>query len=187
MKNVVNIQKGVDEGVEGEGSDKEALERGIADKARQDVLVVNGRDNVQRLIENGMIEDLTWVYEECTTDVIKEMYESYGEGLLESATFDGKLYAFPNTAIDDGEMLLWLRADWIEELGLEEPQSMEEAMEIVRAFIENDMSGDGQTVGLACSTELSAGASDTFGVDGIFTKVGWAPGKGRRAVEGKAG
>ena len=177
LKNLLNIQNVDVFELEDDGSYTEALEMAISDKAIPDVLVVNGRDNLQRLIENGMIEDLTWVYEECTTDVIKEMYESYGEGLLESATFDGKLYAFPNTAIDDGEMLLWLRADWIEELGLEEPQSMEEAMEIVRAFIENDMSGDGQTVGLACSTELIAGSSDTYGVDGIFTKFGSAPGK----------
>src|SRR5699024_11585420 len=69
-------------------------------------------------------------HEECTTDVIKEMYDSYGDELLGSATFDGKRYAFPNTAIDDGHMLLWLRSDWIRKLGLEEPRTMDEAMQI---------------------------------------------------------
>ncbi len=43
-----------------------------------------------------MVEDLTTVYEECTTERIKEMYQSYGEALLESATFDGRLYALPD-------------------------------------------------------------------------------------------
>ena len=74
-------------------------------------------------------------------------------------------------------MLLWLRADWIRELGLEEPRTMDEAMQIIKAFVENDIAGDGRTVGLACSTGLIAGSSETYGVDGIFTKFGSAPEK----------
>lgn len=45
------------------------------------MLVVKGRDNLLRLIEAGLIEELTETYEECTTDTIKEMYESYGDSL----------------------------------------------------------------------------------------------------------
>ena len=56
------------------------------------MLVVKGRDNLLRLIEAGLIEELTETYEECTTDTIKEMYDSYGDSLLQSATVDGKLY-----------------------------------------------------------------------------------------------
>ncbi len=47
--------------------------------------------------------------------------------LLASGTFDGKLYALPETAIDDGAQLLWLRRDWMEQLGLKEPKTLEEA------------------------------------------------------------
>ena len=177
LREVLNIQNVDIFELETDGSYEEALQVAIADREIPDVLVVNGWDNLERLVENGLVEDLTQVYEECTTDTIKEMYESYGDDLLDSATFDGKLYAFPNTAIDDGEMLLWLRTDWIEKLGLEEPQSMEEAMEIIREFVERDVSGSGQTVGLACSTEVIAGSSDTYGVDGIFTRFGSAPEK----------
>lgn len=121
LKEVLNIQNEDIFELEAGGSYEEALEMSIADRSIPDVLVVNGRDNLEKLVKAGLVEDLTSVYEECTTDVIKEMYASYGEDLLGSATFDGKLYAFPNTAIDDGHMLLWLRADWIRELGLEEP------------------------------------------------------------------
>ena len=177
LKEVLNIQNEDIFELEAGGSYEEALEMSIADRSIPDVLVVNGRDNLEKLVKAGLVEDLTSVYEECTTDVIKEMYASYGEDLLGSATFDGKLYAFPNTAIDDGHMLLWLRADWIRELGLEEPRTMDEAMQIIKAFVENDIAGDGRTVGLACSTGLIAGSSETYGVDGIFTKFGSAPEK----------
>ena len=177
LKEVVNIQNVDIFELEAGGSYEEALEMSIADRSIPDVLVVNGRDNLEKLVNAGLVEDLTSVYEECTTDVIKEMYASYGEDLLGSATFDGKLYAFPNTAIDDGYTLLWLRADWIRKLGLEEPRTMDEAMQIIKAFVENDIAGDGRTVGLACSTGLIAGSSETYGVDGIFAKFGSAPRK----------
>lgn len=174
LKNVLNIQNVNIFGLELDGSYEEAVEIAISDKNIPDVLVVKGRDNLARLVRLGMVEDLTESYEQCTTDTIKEMYASYGYGLLDSATFDGKLYAFPNAEIDDGAMMLWLRKDWIDELGLEEPETMEEAMEVVKAFVDRDAAGGG-TVGLACSTGLIAGSDETYGVDAVFTKFGSAP------------
>ena len=171
LKNVLNIQNENLFALEANGSYEEALEAAISDRDIPDVMVVNGRDNLIRLVESGLVEDLTDVYERCTTDTIKEMYDSYGESLLGSATFDGKLYALPNSAIDDGAMMLWLRDDWIRGLGLEEPESMDEAMDIIKAFIDNKMGGE-ETIGLACSIGLIAGSSETYGVDTIFTMHG---------------
>lgn len=74
-------------------------------------------------------------------------------------------------------MLLWLREDWIEALGLEEPETLEDAMKIVRQFVEADMAGDGTTVGLACSADMVADSSSTYGVNPIFTEFGAAPGE----------
>lgn len=175
LKNVLNIQNVNSFELESDGSYEEALEIAIADKNIPDVLVVNGRDNLMRLVKQGLVEDLTETYENCTTDTIKDMYDSYGAGLLESASFGGKLYAFPNAEIDDGAMMLWLRQDWIEELGLEDPQTMEEAMNVVKTFVEQDVAGGGETVGLACSTGLIAGSDETYGVDTVFTKFGSVP------------
>ncbi len=175
LKNILNIQNENVFALEADGSYEEALEAAISDRDIPDVMIVNGRDNLARLVKYGLVEDLTEVYRQCTTDTIKEMYSSYGDSLLDSATFDGKLYAFPNTEIDDGAMLLWLRVDWIRELGLEEPSTMEEAMDVIEAFVKNDVTGGGETVGLACSTGLIAGSDETYGVDAIFTMYGAAP------------
>lgn len=175
LREVLNIQNDDVFELEAGGPYEEALEMAIEDRNIPDILVVNGRDNLIRLVENDMVEDLTDVYKNCTTKVIKEMYDSYGENVLASATFDGRLYAFPNTEIDDGEMLLWLRQDWIQRLEVEEPKSLEEAMYVIRKFVETDIAGNGSTVGLACSTNLIAGSSDTYGVDGIFSNFGSIP------------
>lgn len=177
LKNMLNIQnKDVFE-LEDGPTYEQAVEMETEDNNIPDVLVIKGRDTLKRLVDKGMVADLTDVYKECTTDRIKAMYNSYGKGLLDSATFNGKLYAFPETVIDDGSMLLWMREDWIKELGLSDPKSMSDAMNIIREFKEKDLAGDGSTVGLALSTDLVSGGSTTYSVDPIFTEFGAVPGK----------
>ena len=51
---------------------EQAVEMAIQDKEIPDVLVVKGLDTLKQLVERGMVEDLSSVYEECTTDRIKE-------------------------------------------------------------------------------------------------------------------
>ena len=121
LKKTLNIQnKNVF--MESEERYDEALNILVKDRNLPDVFLVSDRETLEELVENDLIEDLTEVYKSCASDKIKEMYESYGEELLASGTFDGKLYALPETAIDDGQQLLWLRHDWMEQLGLKEPR-----------------------------------------------------------------
>lgn len=81
-----------------------------------------------------MVEDLTEVYANCTSPRIKAMYNSYGPQLLGAGTFDGKLMALPEAVIDHGPCLLWMRKDWMDQLGLAEPETLEEAMDIIQVF-----------------------------------------------------
>ena len=151
LKKTLNIQnKNVF--MESEERYDEALNILVKDRNLPDVFLVSDRETLEELVENDLIEDLTEVYKSCASDKIKEMYESYGEELLASGTFDGKLYALPETAIDDGQQLLWLRHDWMEQLGLKEPKTLEEAFSVIRAFQENRMGAeDGEDpVGLVC-------------------------------------
>lgn len=147
---------------------EEAVEIAISDNDLPDILVVKGRKTLKKLVSLGLVEDLTNVYETCTTDRIKEMYESHGSSVLGSATFQGKLYAFPDTAVDNGVSLLWLRKDWMNELGLKDPTTLEEGMEIVNQFLLHDMAGNNETVGLVCSTDLVSENGGTYGLDAIF-------------------
>lgn len=91
----------------------------VNDHTLPDVLVVCDRETLYNLVENDLIEDLTEVYANCTSPRIKAMYNSYGSQLLGAGTFDGKLMALPEAVIDHGPCLLWLRKDWMEQLGLE--------------------------------------------------------------------
>lgn len=177
LKEILNIQnKDVFEIEDGDPYN-ETVRLAIKDRDIPDIMVVKGRDNLKDLIQNDLVEDLTGVYESCTTDRVKEMYESYGEGLLKSASLDGKLYAFPDTVIDHGPMMLWMRKDWIDKLHLKDPRTMEEAMNIIREFVKEDVAGNQETIGLACNTNMVSKSSSTYSVDPIFTMFHTAPQK----------
>lgn len=149
----------------------------VKDQNLPDIMVVTDREILKELVDNDLVEDLTEVFEKCTSPRIKEMYESYGDALLNSGKFNGRLMAVPETVIDHGPNLLWLRKDWMEELGQEEPETLEDAFEIIDAFVQNRMgTEDGETpVGLACDTNLVGTTSSSYSVDPVFDSFGANP------------
>ena len=65
-----------------------------------------------------------------------------------------------------------VRKDWMDKLGLEEPSTLDEMADLLRAFITEDPDGNGQddTVGLVVHNEVYGGyPNNTFAVDNIFT------------------
>ena len=149
----------------------------VNDHTLPDVLVVSDRETLKELVDNDLVADLSEVYENCTSKRIKEMFESYGSDLLDSVRFNGKLMAIPETVTDHGPRLMWLRKDWIEELGLEEPKTLEDAFDIVEAFTENRMgTEDGEDpIGLVCDTDLVGSTSSSYSVDPVFDKFHASP------------
>ena len=138
-----------------------------------DVMVVNSFSDVALLYKMGLIADLTESYENCASDAIKDMYESYGEELLDSVTFDGKIMAIPETNIAEGPSLLWLRKDWMDDLGLEEPSTLEDVEYIISKFIEADT----RRVGLVTTASLcgESGYSSQYLTDIVFANFGAYP------------
>lgn len=149
----------------------------VKDHTLPDVLVVSDRETLRELVENDLVEDLTDVYEACASPRIKEMYDSYGGELLEGGMFDGRLMAIPETVIDHGPCLLWLRKDWMEELGLAEPKSLEEAFDIIEEFRKNRMGAEPgeEPIGLLCDTSLVGTTSTNYYVEPVFDSFGAFP------------
>ena len=149
----------------------------VKDQTLPDVLVVSDRETLKELVENDLVEDLTDVYENCTSARIKEMFESYGSDLLNAGRFDGKLMAIPETVTDHGPRLLWLRKDWMDELGLDEPKTLGDAFEIIEAFVEKGMGADEgeDPVGLVCDTDLVGSTSSSYSVDPVFDRFHASP------------
>lgn len=149
-----------------------------------DIMAVSSQDEVEQLVEAGLIEDLTESYNNCISDRIRKMYESYGDSLKDMVTYDGKIMALPETNITDGPNLVWLRKDWMDKLGLSEPHTIDDVVNIVKHFISEDpgnngvdASGKPNTVGLAVDTDVTGecGYSSEFLLDIIFACFGAYP------------
>lgn len=179
LKKQLNIQnKDVFEAGENDNY-QETVSMTIASRELPDVMVVNDMDMLQLLVDNDLIEDLTQVYEDCTSSRIKDIYNSYGSEILDNVTFNGKLMALPETNIDDGPSLCWLRKDWMDKLGLDAPETVEDVENIVHEFVQKDPGGNGkgETVGLVCDDELTGGCGYSYEYqnDIIFASFGAFP------------
>lgn len=151
----------------------------IAQNDLPDVMIVEDLDELQYLVDNDMIADLTDSYNNCMSDTIKNIYGSYGRDILDVVTFGGKIMAIPETNISDGPNLIWLRKDWMDALGLSAPRTLSDVEEIIRQFKEKDPghNGAGNTVGLVCDTSLCGGCgySSEYTLDIIFAAYGAFP------------
>ena len=169
------------------------VEMCIATGNLPDVMVINDQEVLKRLVSQDLIEDLTDAFASCTSSRIRSMYASYGDTVLENASFDGRLMALPETNIAEGPNLLWLRRDWMDKLGLDAPKTLDDAVAVIRAFLAEDPgnNGAGETIGLICAPELAGGNgySAEYMTDIIFACSGaypkqWIAGEDGLAVYG---
>lgn len=109
-----------------------------------DIMQVN-TSQLQRMAENEQLADLTEVYNEYASDLTKSIISAEGDSVLESCSYNGKIVALPKTGSALGStQVLWIRSDWLEELGLSAPQSMDDVVAIAEAFTNDDPDGNGE-------------------------------------------
>lgn len=103
-------------------------------------------------VESGAVADITEAYEKYASDELKAYMTFDGGMALESLMIDGKLYGLPKVSDPySGAHVMWIRQDWLDNLGLKVPTTMEELKNVAHAFTHNDPDGNGQndTYGLA--------------------------------------
>ncbi|MCD9025700.1 extracellular solute-binding protein [Cohnella silvisoli] len=141
-----------------------------------DVLVVDQK-TLNQLVESDLIADLSKIYEQTASPLLKEQYASYNGRIMNAATFDGKLMALPGTQVGGQHNLLWVRQDWLNKLQLQPPQTLTDVVGIAQAFISQDPDGNNKadTLGLLADPGI-AGYYNTFhGLDTIFSLYGAYP------------
>ncbi|WP_338551914.1 extracellular solute-binding protein [Paenibacillus sp. KS-LC4] len=121
-----------------------------------DVVKVNAQE-LRMLSNAGLIQDLSEAYEQYGSTFTKKILSQEGTGPFEAATVEGKLMGIPETSSSiEGAMFIWLRTDWLNNLGLEPPKTMDDVLAISKAFTENDpdQNGINDTFGLAVTQYL---------------------------------
>lgn len=116
-----------------------------------DVFAVDASE-YEEMVNSGVIADIAPYFDEYASPQLKEYY-NLDEGLaLEASYIDGGLYGLPQVSSPyDTMKVMFIRADWLENLGLEVPTTMEELKEVARAFTydDPDKNGTDDTYGLA--------------------------------------
>ncbi|MBP1994529.1 extracellular solute-binding protein [Paenibacillus eucommiae] len=130
----------------------------------------------KNLVEADMVEDLTEAYEKYASEDLKKLMTDDGGFAMKASTIDGKLYAIPYTipAIGTTKML-WLREDWLNKVNLPAPKTMDDVMNIAKAFANDDPDNNGQkdTYGFGVSKELFFWGAP--GLEGFFQGYGAYP------------
>lgn len=100
---------------------------------------------LSQLIDAGLIQPLTDVWENGASDLTKRMYEEGGDDTgFKAATRDGELWAIPLvTPVKETTRALYARQDWMDKLNLTEPTTLEELLAFCEAFATGDPDGDG--------------------------------------------
>jgi len=156
-------------------SDK--LNLSIASGDIPDVMIVDPIQ-LQQLTEAGAIEDLTPYVEKYANADILENWRQTGGVALAAATIDDKVMGIPNVQPQaDAPIMVWVRQDWLDKLGLEGPETVDDVEAIARAFMEQDPDGDGaaDTFGLTGTLNPVQVPSNLHGFDAIFNAYGAFP------------
>jgi putative aldouronate transport system substrate-binding protein len=155
------------------------LSLSIASNAMPDMFQINNDyTTFKTLAESGALADLTEAYNLCASDYMKDVINSFVGDRFAPLTFDGKIYAYPNSNLGFNQNLLWVRQDWLDKLSLQAPKTLEDIKGIARAFIEQDPGGNGagNTLGLVLQAEKPLNRYSNFlGSEPIAHMVGAFP------------
>jgi len=134
--------------------------------------------------QQGQLADLTEAYEKYASPTLKKYMESDGGRTLKMFTYDGKLLGLPG--YEDPFMstqILWIRTDWLNNLGLQPPTTLEELEKVAEAFVKQDPDGNKKddTYGIAMNKDLV-----TWGFDarGLFYTMGAYPKAWTKGADG---
>jgi len=125
------------------------------------------------IMSSGNLPDMLHAYEPVWFDnyvkqgallPLDDLIDQYGPHLKakippevwDRVKYGGKIYAVPSLNEVTGIELMYARKDWLDRLGLDPPETLDEYYEVIRAFAQDDPDGNGlqDTVGLTLRPTL---------------------------------
>ena len=135
-----------------------------------DVMTVNELQ-LRQLVKADLIADLTEALQQYAGVELRENFASTNGISMKSVTFDGKIMAVPGVSPGaDGIPLLYVRGDWMDKYGLEEPKTLDDIVNIVKVFQEKE-----GTVGLLAHNQIVNVGNNAYGLDALFALYGSYP------------
>ena len=136
------------------------------------------------MVENEMLADLTEAYDRFAGDYMLQTFASYDFRNLEPFRVDGRLYAIGGGQFAYEHMLTWVRQDWMDELGLDAPQTLDDIANIVLAFQAAQLSGiDIEGIPISHGNPVQ-GYNSMHNLNAVLYSTGGAPRKWVRDENG---
>ena len=102
----------------------------------------------RKMLEYDLLQPVTDVYQTIASSQLKDYVESIGEEAFETVMENGEMMAIPFPSLTaSGVNVMWIRQDWLDELGLEVPETVEEIGETADIFVKRQMGGQ-DTIGI---------------------------------------
>lgn len=104
------------------------------------------KQQLSELVDADMIQPMDEVWEKYASERTKNLIETEGgQKVLDAVTYDGKMMAIPFTGIPkEGAWLLYIREDWLKNLNMEAPKTMDDVIAIAEAFASQDPDQNGK-------------------------------------------
>jgi putative aldouronate transport system substrate-binding protein len=151
-----------------------------------DVITYRGdMETVNMLIDSGQFMSVNDLFDKYAGDEYKKAAALNPDTFL-PVTRDGDKMALPvlDYAFND-DMVLWLRQDWMDKLGLQAPKTVADLEVIMDAFTNKDPDGDGKqnTFGMALGFK-NGFLNWMTDVSWLFGAYGTMPGQWNKAADG---
>lgn len=129
--------------------DSQKISLAVANGQMPDAMIVD-ETTYNMLLAADMLMDITDVFNEVAPGTILESVFDIFPASYNAATVSGRLMAIPDTLQQNVHAITWIRQDWLDNLGLDAPSTLDELTEVILAFVNDDPDGNGldDTIGL---------------------------------------
>ena len=137
-----------------------------------DILRLSDYRQFRQAVDAGYIADITDVFNQYAGDDLKSKIEMYPSS-SDYVRVNGRMYGIPPfNGNEQMAPLLWIREDWLRNVGLQPPRTVEEMVEVARAFTfrDPDRNGRNDTYGLGLQSSINVRDHGTIG--GLLSAFG---------------
>lgn len=117
--------------------------------------------NLGGALEGGVFKDITDAVEEFGPNIKKELPEAFFQS--PHISVDGRLYGLPWTGPLPDTRVVYMRKDWLDRLGADQPQTVEEYMDLFELIKTEDANGNGDK-----TDEIPFGVRERLGYSELF-------------------
>ena len=153
----------------------------IASASLPDAVVAPTRNYLVQAARADLLADLWPEFNQYASKQVKEIIETTEGRAINNATVDGTFCALPNISVDtDGVYLYFIRQDWLDQLGLEVPKTVDELGEVAQKFKDAGLSPDYAIAGIdnggrTYSNFLNS-SNNGYGFDAVYQAFNATPG-----------